>query len=481
MRMLRVKYNKLFVTDNTKIACIHRQIGRVIMELKGKKVMVVGTGISGIGAIDLLNKAGADCIIYDANEKLTEEAVAKKLNGNKAQIIIGELADDITEKVELLVISPGVPVDSPLVKKFEEAGVPVWGEIELAYNYDKGRIIAITGTNGKTTTTALVGQIVKAYNEQTYVVGNIGNSYTGEVLKTSENSYTVAEISSFQLETVHRFHPVVSAILNITPDHLNRHHTMECYAHTKERIAENQTKDDVCVLNMEDEELYRFGSECKASVVWFSSKRKPDKGAYLDGDGIRYTDGTQDKLMLNIHDMNLLGTHNYENVCAAIAMTKAVGIPDDIIIEQVKCFKAVEHRIEYVATKKGVWYYNDSKGTNPEASVKAIEAMVRPTILIGGGYDKGSEFDMYVKAFKDKVKMLVLLGQTAEKIAKTCDKYGFKNYVYAESLEEVVSICAKNASEGDAVLLSPACASWGMFDNYEQRGDMFKEYVNKLD
>ena len=326
MRMLRVKYNKLFVTDNTKIACIHRQIGRVIMELKGKKVMVVGTGISGIGAIDLLNKAGADCIIYDANEKLTEEAVAKKLNGNKAQIIIGEPADDITEKVELLVISPGVPVDSPLVKKFEEAGVPVWGEIELAYNYDKGRIIAITGTNGKTTTTALVGQIVKAYNEQTYVVGNIGNSYTGEVLKTSENSYTVAEISSFQLETVHRFHPVVSAILNITPDHLNRHHTMECYAHTKERIAENQTKDDVCVLNMEDEELYRFGSECKASVVWFSSKRKPDKGAYLDGDDIRYTDGTQDKLMLNIHDMNLLGTHNYENVCAAIAMTKAVGL-----------------------------------------------------------------------------------------------------------------------------------------------------------
>ena len=184
--------------------------------------------------------------------------------------------------------------------------------------------------------------------------------------------------------------------------------------------------------------------------------------------------------MLNIHDMNLLGTHNYENVCAAIAMTKAVGIPDDIIIEQVKCFKAVEHRIEYVATKKGVWYYNDSKGTNPEASVKAIEAMVRPTILIGGGYDKGSEFDMYVKAFKDKVKMLVLLGQTAEKIAKTCDKYGFKNYVYAESLEEVVSICAKNASEGDAVLLSPACASWGMFPNYEVRGDIFKDCVRKL-
>ncbi len=451
------------------------------MDLKDKKVMVVGTGISGIGAIDLLNKVGADCIIYDGNDKLSTEDVSKKLGSNKAQIIIGELPDNITKVVELLVISPGVPVDSPLVKMFEEAGVPVWGEIELAYNYDKGRIIAITGTNGKTTTTALVGQIIKAYNEQTYVVGNIGNSYTGEVLKTSKDSYTVAEISSFQLETVHEFHPIVSAILNITPDHLNRHHTMECYAHTKERIAENQNKNDVCVLNMDDEELYRFGKECSASVIWFSSKRKPYKGAYLDGNNIRYTDGTTDKIMINVHDMNLLGTHNYENVCAAIAMTKAVGIPDDIIIEQVKCFKAVEHRIEYVATKNDVWYYNDSKGTNPEASVKAIEAMVRPTILIGGGYDKGSEFDIYVKAFKDKVKLLVLLGQTAEKIARTCDKYGFKNYVFADSLEEVVSICAKNAKKGDAVLLSPACASWGMFDNYEQRGDMFKEYVNRLD
>ena len=466
---------------NIKANLKHAREKAEMLDLKNKKIMVVGAGISGIGAVHLLNQVGADVVLYDGGSKLSEDDVIKKLNGDKAQIILGEVSREYMEGIAMLVISPGVPIDNHVVVEFRKAGVPVWGEVELAYNYDKGTVLAITGTNGKTTTTALVGQIVKAYNEQTYVVGNIGNSYTGEVLKTSENSYTVAEISSFQLETVHRFHPVVSAILNITQDHLNRHHTMECYAHTKERIAENQTKDDVCVLNMEDEELYRFGSECKASVVWFSSKRKPDKGAYLDGDDIRYTDGTQDKLMLNIHDMNLLGTHNYENVCAAIAMTKAVGIPDDIIIEQVKCFKAVEHRIEYVATQKGVWYYNDSKGTNPEASVKAIEAMVRPTILIGGGYDKGSEFDMYVKAFKDKVKMLVLLGQTAEKIAKTCDKYGFKNYVYAESLEEVVSICAKNASEGDAVLLSPACASWGMFDNYEQRGDMFKEYVNKLD
>lgn len=449
------------------------------MDLKNKKVMVVGTGVSGIGAIELLNKVGADCILYDGNEKLKEEDIRKKLKDNKAEIILGSY-DGLTEVVELLVISPGVPIDSPIVLAFKEAGIPVWGEIELAYNYDKGRIIAITGTNGKTTTTALVGQIVEAYNKETYVVGNIGNSYTGEVFKTTENSMTVAEISSFQLETVHNFHPIVSAILNITPDHLNRHYTMECYAETKERISENQTKNEVCVLNLEDELLSQFAPHCNAKVVWFSSERKPEIGAYVEGDRIKYTDGINDMDMLGIHDMNLLGKHNYENVCAAIAMTKAAGIPDDIIIEQVKCFKAVEHRIEYVATKNDVDYYNDSKGTNPEAAVKAIEAMVKPTILIGGGYDKGSEFDLYVKAFKDKVKLLVLIGQTSEKIAETCKKYNYDSIVFANSMEEVVDICAKNSKPGDAVLLSPACASWGMFDNYEQRGRIFKDLVNKL-
>ncbi|MGN0317640.1 MAG: UDP-N-acetylmuramoyl-L-alanine--D-glutamate ligase [Lachnospira sp.] len=450
------------------------------MELRDKKVCVVGTGISGIGAVSLLNKVGADCILYDGNDKLTVEAVQDKLGDNKAEIVIGEFTDELLSKIDLLVISPGVPIDSPLVLKVKEAKVKVWGEIELAFNYEKGRVIAITGTNGKTTTTALVGQICRAYNEKTFVVGNIGNSYTGEVLNTTEDSITVAEISSFQLETIENFHPAVSAILNITPDHLNRHHTMECYAYTKERISENQTKGEICVLNMTDEYLPDFADKCPAKVVWFSSDKKPDVGAYVDGDKIMYTDGLNDIFMLNVNEMNLLGKHNYENVCAAIAMTKAFGIPDEIIIEQVKCFKAVEHRIEYVATKNGVDYYNDSKGTNPEAAEKAINAMVRPTILIGGGYDKGSEFDLYVKAFGDKVKLLVLIGQTSRKIADTCEKYGFGKYVFANSMEEVVEICARESVPGDAVLLSPACASWGMFDNYEQRGRIFKDLVNNL-
>ncbi len=450
------------------------------MNLSNKNVMVVGTGISGIGAVNLLNRAGACVILYDSNEKLNKSDIEKKLDGSRAQIIIGKLDDNIVENTDLLVISPGVPIDSELVLKFKECNVPVWGEIELAFNFDKGRVVAITGTNGKTTTTALVGEIVKAYEAQTFVVGNIGNPYTKEVLRTSEKSYTVAEISSFQLESVHKFHPVVSAILNITPDHLNRHHTMECYAHTKEMISYNQNRKDVCVLNYDDEILREFGKQCSAEVVWFGRINKPDIGAFMDGEMIKYTDGMTQTDILNVKDMNLIGTHNYENVMAAICITKALGIPDETIVSVIKGFKAVEHRIEYVATKNGVMYYNDSKGTNPEAAVKAIEAMSRPTILIGGGYDKGSEFDLYVKAFKGRVKKLVLLGQTSDKIADTAAKYGFTDIIKADSLKEVVDICAKEAQPGDAVLLSPACASWGMFDNYEQRGRMFKEYVNAL-
>ena len=447
----------------------------------GKKVFVVGTGISGIGAAKLLVAEHAQVVLYDGNEKLRVSDIEAKISDKSVTVMVGSYPSGSEKDYDLLVISPGVPVDSPLVLSFKDAGVPVWGEIELAYHFDKGTLFAITGTNGKTTTTALTGQIMKAYNEETFVVGNIGNPYTTEVSKTTASSYTVAEISSFQLETIHEFKPLVSAVLNITPDHLNRHHTMECYIKTKEDISMNQTKDQFCVLNYEDEVLRDFGlNHCKASVVWFSSKERPPKGAYVTGEEIHYYDGESDRFLMNVHDMNLIGEHNYENVCAAIDITIAAGIPEDIIIHEIMRFKAVEHRIEYVATKNDVMYYNDSKGTNPDAAIKAIKAMSRPTILIGGGYDKGSDFDEYVKAFNPMIKKLVLMGTTAPKIAETAEKYGFTDYVIADSLEEVVRICADSAQPGDAVLLSPACASWDMFESYEQRGRMFKELVNRL-
>lgn len=453
------------------------------MDLTDKKVVVVGTGVSGMGAVKLLSETSADITLYDGNDKADRDEILKKIPDDcDLRLIIGEMPDEVVKETDLLVISPGVPIDSDIVKLFEKENVPVWGEIELAYNFEKGTVFAITGTNGKTTTTTLVGEIMKKYNNQTFVVGNIGNSYTSEVLKTTKDSYTVAEISSFQLETIREFAPKGSAILNITPDHLNRHYTMENYAAVKESITKNQWKvreDDYCVLNYDDKVLREFGKTIK-NHVYFSRKEKPSKGAYLDGRIIRYFDGKDDYEVMSVDDMHLFGNHNYENVMAAIAMTIEAGVPLNIIINVIKDFMGVEHRIEYVRDKNGVRYYNDSKGTNPDSSIKALEAMSRPTILIAGGYDKHSEFDEFIEAFDNKVKLMVLLGQTADKIEETAVRHGFTNIIKTDSLEKAVKICAENAVSGDVVLLSPACASWGMFKNYEERGKLFKEYVNSL-
>ena len=320
---------------------------------------------------------------------------------------------------------------------------------------------------------------MKNYKESVFVVGNIGNPYTTEALKMTEDSVAVAEMSSFQLETIHTFRPRVSAILNITPDHLNRHHTMENYIQAKEDIAKNQTEEDTCVLNYEDEETRRFGENLKAKVLYFSSQRKLEKGIYLEDGNIVYKDG-EPVVLCHVSELKLLGTHNYENVMAASAMAAAYGVPMDIIRKTIKAFAGVEHRIEFVCEKNGVAFYNDSKGTNPDAAIKGIQAMNRPTLLIGGGYDKESTYEEWIEAFDGKVKHFVLLGQTKEKIAQTARKLGFENIIMTESLEEAVRTCAKLAEPGDAVLLSPACASWGMFKNYEERGDKFKAIVKAL-
>lgn len=446
-----------------------------------KKIVVIGSGVSGIGAIKLLEAAGARPTLYDSNEKLTEEEVRSRLpEGSHCRILLGAFPEEEKKETELVILSPGVPVDLPLVEELKELGCRIWGEVELAYHFGKGKIAAITGTNGKTTTTTLVGEILKSYYPEVFVVGNIGTAYTQEALKMTEQSRTAAEISSFQLETIESFHPEVSAILNITPDHLNRHHTMECYIETKERIAENQTKEDTCVLNYDDPETRRFGEHCRAKVCYFSRKEILKEGVYLDGTAIIYRDGETEEKLCDVNELKLLGTHNYENVMAAVGITAAMGVPLAKIRETILRFTAVEHRIEFVAEKKGVAYYNDSKGTNTDASIKAVEAMNRPTLVIGGGYDKHVTFDDWIESFGEKVKWLVLLGQTAEQIAETARQHGFTSIIFVKDLKEAVEVCAKKAKSGDAVLLSPACASWGMFDNYEQRGRLFKEYVHAL-
>ncbi|MEE1114851.1 MAG: UDP-N-acetylmuramoyl-L-alanine--D-glutamate ligase, partial [Eubacterium sp.] len=312
----------------------------------------------------------------------------------------------------------------------------------------------------------------------------IGTPYTDVSLKQKESTWTVAEVSSFQMETIEEFHPVASALTNITEDHLNRHHTMEEYIRCKERIAENQTAEDICVLNYEDAVLRDFGGKCKAQVIWFSSRRVLEKGIYLNGQMIEIADENGITEVVDTKDLQILGLHNFENVMVAVAMAYYAGkVPMESIHRTITAFKGVEHRIEYVTEVKGVRYYNDSKGTNPDAAIKGIQAMNRPTLLIGGGFDKQLPFDEWINAFDGKVKYFALIGQTAETIAETAVRNGFpkEKIHFFENLEQAVQGCADNAVEGDAVLLSPACASWGQFDNYEQRGDMFKEYVRRME
>jgi len=446
-----------------------------------KKVTVVGGGISGIAAAKLLLHKNASVTLYDSNKTLEKEKILS-LIGAKVPMVCGEFTKELADSTELLVLSPGVPTDLPFVLDLKERGVPVWGEIELAYQIAGGKFIGITGTNGKTTTTALTGEIMQQWFSEVFVVGNIGIPYTEMAEMITDTSVTVAELSSFQLETVQEdFIPDVSMILNLTPDHLNRHHTMENYARAKLNVAKYQTADKTCILNYEDAMLREYAKELSCRVLWFSSRQKLEEGLYLEGNRILYAAAGSITEICKTQELNIIGLHNYENAMAAIGAALCMEVPLTAIRAGLMSFHAVEHRIEYVATKRGVDYYNDSKGTNPDAAIKGIQAMSKPTILLGGGYDKGSEYDEWIGAFDGKVKHLVLIGQTREKIAETARKMGVPSVVLCDSFEEAMEFCVSHARSGDAVLLSPACASWGMFQNYEERGRMFKEYVKGIE
>ena len=413
-----------------------------------QKVLVAGTGISGIAAAKLLLSKGGEVVLYDGNEKLDPEELKKKFDeGATITFVLGELKKTDLLGVELAILSPGIPTDAPFVEMIRETGIPIWGEMQLAYHCAKGRMAAITGTNGKTTTTSLTGEIMKSFYDSVFVVGNIGEPFAFHALETTDETVTVAEVSSFMLETMTDFHPNVSAILNITPDHLDRHKTMECYIETKESITKNQKEGDVCVLNYEDPVLREFGETLKdIKVVYFSSLRTLKQGFYLKEDEIVYNDGEKETVIVNIHDLKLLGRHNHENVMAAVAISMNMGVPLEKIQKVIKEFKA----------------------------------MPGPTLLIAGGYDKHSEFDEWIESFDGKVRYLVLIGQTRDKIAECAKRHGFNDIMYAEDLQEAVQVCASYANPGDNVLLSPACASWGQFKNFEERGRKFKEFVRNL-
>lgn len=444
-----------------------------------KNYLVYGTGKSGVCAAELLKRQKEKFIFFDENEFFDDRKFREdNPELSEASVVLKNVSLELIEETDKVIISPGVPLEHINVQAFKNAKKEIIGELELGFTYEKGSVIGITGTNGKTTTTALVGHIIESAGYKTYVAGNIGIPYTGVCDSTTTDSVTVLEVSSFQLETVKNFKPDVCAILNITPDHLDRHKTFENYCKIKKSIAYDLKEDGVCVLNYEDEVLREFGREVDRPVVFFSSKSRLDNGLYYDEGSIYLAAGNTHEKIIDVSELNILGEHNYENAMAAMAICLAIGVKMDAIKSAVKTFKAVAHRIEFVCEKNGVTYYNDSKGTNTDAAIKAINAMDRPIVLIGGGYDKKSDYSEWVQSFKDKVKHVVLIGESARDIAKTCEKYGFVNYSFEQTFEDAINYAINRAESGDCVLLSPACASWGMFKNYEERGERFKELVN---
>ena len=451
-----------------------------------QKVLVAGTGLSGISAAKLLLDMGGEVVLYDSNPELDAEELKHEFDEDaRITIVLGELKRTDLLGVEMCVISPGIPLEAPFVAVLDEAKIPIWSEIQLAYQCAKGRLAAITGTNGKTTTTALTGEIMKAYYESVFVVGNIGIPYTQVAMETEDDSVTVAEVSSFQLETIMYFRPDVSAILNITPDHLNRHHTMECYIAVKESITSNQTEEDTCVLNYDDKVLREFGQseELKPKVIFFSSRQKLDDGYYLDGDMIYYAKNKKAEAVLDVRELNLLGRHNYENVMAAIAISRAMGVPMETIVKVAKEFKAVEHRIEFVLERSGVKYYNDSIASSPSRTIAGLRSFPEKVILIAGGYDKHIPYDVLGPEICAHVKKLFLGGTTGQKIrdaVERCPEYdpNTLEIVDCGSFKPAVRAAAAAAKPGDVVLMSPASAAFDQFKNFMERGKTFKAIVN---
>lgn len=451
------------------------------MECENKRVLVCGMAKSGVAAALLLKQKGAFVTVQDAKTEDLLGDAPQQLKEKGIELLLGRNPESEIEKFDMLVMSPGVPTDLPFVLKAKELGKKVIGETELGFCYTSSPFIGITGTNGKTTTTTLVGEIMKNAGRLAGTVGNIGMPLTQAIEGADPENWFVAELSSFQLETIEKFRPRVSAVLNITPDHLNRHKTLENYIKAKERVFENQTAEDHTILNYNDPATKDMAKRTKAKVIFFALDKELEEGVYSDKNSIYIRMSGYDEKVVDIKEMNILGGHNTENAMAAVACGVCAGVPLDVIRKTLREFTAVEHRIEFVKEVKGVRYYNDSKGTNPDASIKAVLAMERPICLIAGGYDKGSDFDEWISYFAGRVKYAAVIGAVKEKICASLDKAGFTNYERADDFNQAMEFCTQNAVQGDCVLLSPACASWDMFKSYEQRGEIFKDYVRNLD
>jgi UDP-N-acetylmuramoylalanine--D-glutamate ligase len=450
-----------------------------MVELKNKRVLVVGLGKSGLAAAHFLKTLGARVTVSDARPAMLIAELSELLEQGFS-VEAGSHGLLTFRRQDLIVVSPGVPMSTPELTQVRAMGAHIVGELELGAQYLQGEVIAVTGSNGKTTTTSLIGEILKAAGRPTLVGGNIGRPVTAMVEESSAESWSVLEVSSFQLETVETFRPRIALVLNITPDHLDRHGTFEAYAALKARITEFQTAEDFLVLNGEDKETQMIAAKTKAQVYWFSGRRPMKQGAFVHGESILFVprEGAKAEPVMPVAEISLAGAHNVENVLAAVCAARLAGVESETIRAAVLAFKAVEHRLEFVREVGGVRYYNDSKATNVDATMKAVEAFAGGIHLILGGKDKGSDYRLLEPLLRERVKTVITIGSAAEKIERQLD--GLVKIERAETLQRAVAFAQGAAVAGDTVLLAPACASFDQFENYEQRGRVFKELVAAL-
>ena len=452
------------------------------MDLKNKRVLVVGLGRSGVASAFFLQDHGAKVTVSDSKSEAQLQSEISALLDRGVSIETGRHGERTFRDQDLIVVSPGVPSDQPQLEQARQLGIPVIGEVELAFRFLEGKVIAITGSNGKTTTTTLVGEILTAAGpktgKKTLVGGNIGTPVISLAAQSAPDTITVLEISSFQLETIEQFRPWIAAILNITPDHLDRHHTFQAYVNAKARIFENQQAGDFAVLNADDPTCVALKDKVKGSLCWFGRKHSVENGAYLKDEAIVFRHNGQETSVLSRHDVQLKGAHNLENVLAAVTIAMLAGCEPEQIRKSVSEFRAVEHRLELVASINNVAFYNDSKATNVDATVKALESFPRNIHVILGGKDKGSDYTVLSPLLRERAKATYLIGAAADKIAAQVQ--GATQLVRSGTLERAVRQAFEAAKPGDVVLLAPACASFDQFDNYEHRGRVFKELVLSL-
>ncbi len=450
------------------------------MRIKGKKVLVIGAGKTGVAVSRVLYRLGAQVTVCDIKREYLIRDTVQQLKQIPVEVVTCGYPEVTAENTQMIIMSPGVPLSIPPVVKAKQLDIPVWSEIELAYAMFDAPIVAVTGTNGKTTTTTLIGEIFKDAGCPAVVAGNIGVPLIGKVDKITSKHIVVLEVSSFQLECIHSFRPKVGIVINITPDHLDRHATMKEYREAKKAIFRNQGQDDYSVLNYDDELVKSMAEETNGEVIFFSLRHTLETGAYLSGNDIYFSYKGNKTFICSRDDLFIKGEHNVENVLSAVCAGMLMGVEHESIRHTLQTFKGVRHRLQFVDEINGVKYINDSKGTNPEASIKAIDSYSAPIVLIAGGKNKGSAFDKFAEVISRKVKEVVLLGEAAPEIAGALEAVGYHKFSRVNSLEEAVTRSSRIARAGDIVLLSPACASWDMFNNYEERGELFIDQVAAL-